>query len=248
MLEKKHYNCQLKNKAEKKKTICCISKNHNNIIYDEFLCHLPMAILSLSVSLFFMTFFNEILSLLTIEKIYHAIYLNLFHIAHYIHILCASFSSFYSCYGIQKKSSCKLVLFYVFFALINSIIFCTISDMLLPFLGTLFFQSNITIHICLFCKTDFINALLFSIFGILAGYSLHRGDQNYSYIVAKKVHTGHIWFGCIASILYLFSQINLNIVSHASSLFAILFISILVPCIFSDICLPFLIKKYTNKL
>lgn len=76
--------------------------------------------------------------------------------------------------------------YFIFFALINSIIFCTLSDILLPFLGTLFFQNNVVMHICLFCKTDLINALFFSIFGILSGYALSRGDHEYSYKVAKK--------------------------------------------------------------
>ena len=248
MFKQKNNYYQLKKtlKKEDSRTVCCLSKNHKNIIYDEFLCHLPMAILSLSVCLFLVALLNEIMAFLTVKKLYQLFYLNLFHIAHYIHILCASFSSFYSCYGTQKNSSYKQILFYIFFALINSIIFCTLSDILLPFLGTLFFQNNVVMHICLFCKTDLINALFFSIFGILSGYALSRGDHEYSYKVAKKVHIGHIWFGCIASILYLFSQLDINISSHASSLFTILFISILAPCIFSDICLPFLIKQYTK--
>lgn len=228
------------------KKICCTSHSSKNIIISEFLCHLPMAILALSVSLFLVASINEYIIFLGLQNT--LFYLNLFHISHYIHILCASFSSFYSCYSLTKSINKRSILFYIIFAFINSMVFCTISDMIFPAIGSLYFQNTITMHLCLFCKSDFLNATLFSCFGILAGFCLEKGDKEYSYQIAKKVHIGHIWFGCIASILYLFSQITINIASNASILFIILFISILVPCIFSDICLPYLIAQYKKKL
>jgi hypothetical protein len=252
MLKNKYTSYNIKkqlSESEKKNTkkICCTPGGHKNPIFEEFLCHLPMAILALCVSLILFTLIHEICNFFGPGKIYKSFYMNIFHVAHYIHILCASFASFYSCYTNTNYIRKNNIILCMIFSLINSIFFCTIADMILPACGSLLFNKNMHIHICLLCKHDFFNSLLFSLFGIFAGFCLERGDKEYSYTIAKKVHLGHVWFGCIASILYLFSQIQVNIADNAGLLFIILFISTLVPCIISDICLPFFMNKYFEK-
>ncbi len=223
---------------------CCVSEK-SNIIVQEFLCHLPMSILALLISLFFLIFFDGIFSEIIAINIKKNLYLNLFHMSHYIHILFASFASFYAFSNVFLTG--KKAILGAFLALINSFLFCTLADMILPTFGTFFLDNNISIHLCLFHFDDMMNAIFFSLFGIFASYCLIHGNKKYASIVAKKVHLGHVWFGCIASLFYVFSQIQINIIFNISLLFIILFFSVVIPCIFSDICIPYFFGLYINK-
>lgn len=223
---------------------CCIS-NKGNMLFQEFLCHLPMSILSLSISLFLLIFFDGFFSELISIVIKKNLYSNLFHMSHYIHILFASFASFYA--FSQSFLSEKKLLLGAILAMINSFIFCTLADIVLPTLGALFLDNTIEIHLCFLHWNDMFNALFFSLFGIFASYCLIKGNKKYAAVIAKNVHLGHVWFGCIAALFYLFSQIQIDIILNISFLFALLFLSVVVPCIFSDICIPYLFNSYINK-
>jgi hypothetical protein len=225
---------------------CCQNQNKKNILFQEFLCHLPMAILALCISLLCLTFFDNIISHTFILSIRQSMYGNLFHIAHYIHILCASFGSFYACYN-NDTSNYKKTFFTIIFSLINSLLFCTLADIVLPALGGLLLNSGIQIHICFFHMSDIINAFVFSIFGIFSAYCLQNGEKQYSLKIAQKVHLGHVWFGCIASLLYILSQIKIDVIESISILFLILFFSVIIPCVLSDICLPYFFNKTNHE-
>lgn len=232
---------------------CCLNNtNKNNIVWQEFLCHLPMSILALSISLLCLTFFDNLITCSFPAFIKKIIYMNFFHIAHYIHILCASFGSFYLCCNINNSSYKKIILIIVF-SFLNSLIFCTLADIILPALGSLLLDESIKIHMCFLHTHDIWNAVIFSLFGIFAAFCLQYGEREYGNKIAKKVHLGHVWFGCIASLLYILSEINIDIMKSISILFIILFFSVIIPCVFADICLPFLFgnnkikNEYHNK-
>ena len=223
---------------------CCVS-NKGNLLFQEFLCHLPMSVLALSISLFLLILFDGFFSEIITIVIKKNIYSNLFHMAHYIHILFASFASFYA-FSNTLVSEKKLLLGGIL-AMINSFLFCTLADIVLPNLGALFLDNNIHIHLCFLHLEDMLNALSFSLFGVLAAYSLIHGNKKYADKIAQKVHLGHVWFGCIAALFYLFSQIQINIITNSSVLFILLFLSVVIPCIFSDVCIPYLFNLYINK-
>jgi hypothetical protein len=223
---------------------CCITHKGGNVLLQEFLCHLPISILALSVSIFLLILFDGVLSEFINLTIKENIYLNLFHISHYIHILFASFASFYafSNFFMLKKIWLGIIL-----AILNSFLFCTLADIILPTLGVYFLNSTISIHFCFLHYDDLFNALSFSLFGIFAAYCLLQGNKKYALVIARKVHLGHVWFGSISAILYLFSQIQINVISHVTFLFILLFLSVVIPCIFSDICMPYFFNLYINK-
>jgi hypothetical protein len=224
---------------------CCFS-NKGNVLVQEFLCHLPMAILALSISLFLLIFFDGFFSEMISPVIKKIVYSNLFHMSHYIHILFASFASFYAFSNNSFISEKKIVLGVVL-AMINSFLFCTLADMILPTIGAFFLDNTIEIHFCFLHYDDMFNALFFATFGILAAYFLVKGNKKYAIIIAKKVHLGHVWFGCLAALFYLLAQLQINIIANISFLFMILFLSVVIPCIFSDVCIPYIFNLYVNK-
>jgi hypothetical protein len=235
--------------------VICQSHKKGNYLFSEFLCHLPMAILALSICILVFVFINSLLSSIQLLIDKKIIYINFFHISHYIHILCASYASFYffgrnsDIYNIKKN------IFYAIISFLNATFFCTIADIVLPSLGGMILGKEITMHICFFCPSDFFNVTLFSIFGILASFILLLGTKEYSNLVAKKVHLFHVWFGALSALLYINSQIEIDPVFNSGLLFILLFFSVVVPCILSDIVIPFFIgnlflnqnKNYMNR-
>jgi hypothetical protein len=224
---------------------CCIS-NRGNVLIQEFLCHLPMSILALSISLFLLIFFDGFFSQILSVSIKKTVYSSLFHMSHYIHILFASFASFYAFFNTAFVSQRKII-FGALLAIINSFIFCTLADMVLPTIGAFFLDNAIEMHFCFLHYNDMFNALFFAVFGVVAAYCLVSGNKKYAMVIAKKVHLGHVWFGCLAALFYLFSQLQMDIISNISFLFIILFLSVVVPCIFSDVCMPYFLNLYMNK-
>jgi hypothetical protein len=221
---------------------CCIS-NKGNVLVQEFLCHLPMSILALSISLFVLILFDGFFSQISSIVIKKTVYSNLFHMSHYIHILFASFASFYA-FSNNLFFSEKKIIFGVLLAMINSFLFCTLADMVLPTIGALFLDNTIDMHFCFLHYDDMVNAILFSVFGVFAAYCLVRGNKKYATVIAQKVHLGHVWFGCLAALFYLFSQLQIDIIINISFLFMILFLSVVIPCIFSDVCIPYFFNLY----
>lgn len=240
--KKNHYTEEIHSHIDRKP--CCLS-NKGNPLIQEFLCHLPMSILALSISLFFLILLDGFFSQISALKIKQVIYLNLFHIAHYVHILFSSFASFYS-FSYLLTSKMKLI-FASVLSILNSFIFCTLADIILPTIGGFFLDNNIDFHFCFLHLDDIINALLFAIFGLLAAYCLINGNKQYAEAIARKVHLGHVWFGCIAALFYLFAEIQVNVILNSSFLFLILFFSVVIPCIFSDICTPYLFNRCTDR-
>lgn len=235
--------------------VMCHSHRGGNYIFSEFLCHLPMAIFSLSICILLFVFINGIISQLSSFMNPKIIYSDFFHISHYIHILCASYASFYffgrnsDIYSVKKNVGYALVSF------LNATLFCTLADIILPSLGGLILGQNIPLHLCFFCFHDFLNIVLFSLFGILASLILLLGSKEYANGIAKRVHIFHVWFGALSALLYIASQIEFDPSHNSGFLFILLFFSVVIPCIFSDIVIPFIVeniffhnnKDYTNK-
>lgn len=222
----------------------CCKLNKNNSIFQEFLCHLPMAILALSISLLCIVFFDGVLKELIPLQAKQYIYNDLFHVSHYIHILFASFASFFA---FMNSFVLRNIFLGAFLALFNSFFFCTLADMVLPTLGGFILSYPVTMHFCFLHMQDLLNVFCFALFGIFAAYCLNRGNKQYALLIGQKVHIGHVWIGCIASLLYLLSQVTIIWTADVAFLLIILFFSVVIPCIISDICIPVLISSCCQK-
>jgi hypothetical protein len=228
-------------------TPCCVA-HHKSSFIQEFLCHLPMSILALCVSLLCVVFFDGALKQLIAVDVKSAIYNDLFHVSHYIHILLSSFASFFV---FRSHFVFNNVFWGVAASLVNSFFFCTLADIILPSLGGALLGYDVALHLCFLHTQDLLNVLLFASFGIFAAYALSKGDRKFGMLVAEKVHLGHVWSGCIASLFYLLSQIHISYwANEVGWIVLLLFFSVVAPCIFSDFCVPFLFslgKRHNNE-
>lgn len=225
-------------------TGCCVA-HHNSSFIQEFLCHLPMSILALCTSILFIVFFDGALKQLIQADVRSSIYNDLFHVSHYIHILFSSFASFFV---FRTNFVFKNVTWGVIVSLLNSFFFCTLADIILPAFGGSLLGYDVAIHLCFLHSRDLLNVAFFAFFGMFAAYCLSKGDKKFGALVAEKVHLGHVWTGCIASLLYLLSQINIVYwTDEVGFLLFVLFFSVVIPCIFSDFCVPFLFSFSSDK-
>lgn len=217
-------------------SICVCSHDHS--IKKEFLCHIPAAISILSVSIILVLFLDSIISLLTNNKnllIYH----DLFHIMHYMHVMCASFVGYIS-YLIFNQNRYFIGGLISFF---SSMIFCTISDIVMPSIGSFFLANKISIHLCFLSLNDSINVSIFALLGIICAYSLLKGEYNKIAETVKLSHRGHIFFGCMAGLFYILFNNNILWMQMSGIIMIILFLSIVLPCTISDIIIPKIFYK-----
>jgi len=217
-------------------TLC--GYEHEHSFLKEIFCHFPIALISLSFSILIVIFFEEFL----ISNGYQFIklmYLKLFHISHYIHILFASMSSLIMFLRFSKKN----YIIGSIFSLISSLFFCTVSDIILPTLSSSFFSQKILMHICFFEYSDAKNIIIFSFLGILGALSINFGNRNKNIYISNWLHSAHVSMSCLAALFYLLSKTNFCIILNSGYLILILTFSVLFPCVLSDTLIPSFIGK-----
>lgn len=120
----------------------------------------------------------------------------------------------------------------VFVAVLTSSITCTLSDIVLPYLGGLALGYDMHFHICIIEEP--ITAWSFIIGGALLGFLLSRSLRKLS----RFTHGLHILLSSTAAGMYLVTY-GVEIISLKALIFLpILVVSVLVPCVMNDIGVP----------
>ena len=149
---------------------------------------------------------------------------NLFEILHPIHILASAIVTSAIYYKYKTK-----ILPAILIGITGSLLIGSVSDIIFPYFGGTLMNLNTTFHLPLIEKPILIIslALIGSITGILIK-------------TTKIPHLVHVFLSVFASLFYLmaFSQ-TFNLIYFIGA-FAIVFISVIIPCCLSDIVFPFL--------
>jgi hypothetical protein len=150
----------------------------------------------------------------------------LFHIFHPVHILFSAIVTTAIFYK-YKQSAYKSI----GIGFIGSVGVCSISDIIIPYLGGVILGTEISFHFCL------IEHPLFVLIASFTGISL-------GLIIKKTIfsHSMHVLISTMASLLYL---IKYGFVWYQAILqtFIIVFIAVIVPCCTSDVIFPVLASK-----
>jgi hypothetical protein len=88
-----------------------------------------------------------------------------------------------------------------------------------------------------------MNLLLFTFFGLFLAIILFFAEEEYAMNLARAVHTIHIIFGVLSAFFYIFSKIEVDLVLSSGILYIVLFFAVVLPCIFSDIFLPYFVRS-----
>ena len=205
------------------------SSSFISVLKAELLCHIPYGILSVAASLFVTSL---ILFWTPVTPTFSKDASTLFHTLHFIHILFASSSVVLA----FRKYSTNL---FAAFALgiIVPAFFCTLSDVFLPYWGGQLFGLNVTLHLCF--KHHLSSILPFLIAGLVNGLLLsHKKNCDDMMSQAMVSHFAHSFISALASILYLISHGLANLKHDMGIIFIVLLVSVIIPCIVSDVIVP----------
>lgn len=181
------------------------------------------------------TFIGAVLGILAVvglKNLSGSINFKLFYIFHPAHVLLSAFITA-SMYKLHKKNTNIIKLFLV--GIIGSIGVATLSDSIFPYIGeTLLHFPHRELHLGFIERWYTVNPI--AILGITLAYFKPT---------TKFPHSGHIFISTTASLLHIvmsLSGVIMNIPLYISIMF-LLFISVWLPCCFSDIVFPLL---FTN--
>ncbi len=120
----------------------------------------------------------------------------------------------------------------VIVAILTSSITCTLSDIVLPYLGGLALGYDMHFHVCIIEEP--VIAWTFIIAGAVIGFLLSRSVRNLS----RFTHGFHILLSSTAAGMYLITY-GVEVISLKALIFLpILIVSVLVPCVLNDIGVP----------
>jgi len=120
----------------------------------------------------------------------------------------------------------------------GTIIWCTSSDVLLPYLAAEVIGMDIYMHICIYEHPTVV--IPFVVMGIFAGLLFHKSKTHY-------IHGGHVMISCLASVLYLYGYSSGIETWMYIPLFFSMIVAVVIPCCMSDIVYPLLLAKGKDK-
>lgn len=212
----------------------CHGHGHGSLLA-ELLCHFPYAIFSVSFGLIILSLFEFFgisrASQELTEKGAHV----LFHSFHFIHLVFAASGALVT----FSRFSKNLVKGFAV-ALLTALIFCTLSDIILPYVAGRFLGIPIHLHLCLFSELH--NIIPFLSIGLLNGIIISKNGIP-SRMITVGMHMGHILAGSLAALFYLVSEGFSYWYPHMGALFILLIIAVVVPCTLADIIVPMVIAE-----
>jgi len=168
-----------------------------------------------------------IMAFLLIQKHLIPYAITFFYILHPLHIFFSAIVSSAVFYSYKKNISLAII-----FSILIAVIIGSISDVIFPYFGSLFFNIPISFHLPAIENPllIFISAFLGSLIGVTARKT-------------KFPHFIHVLISVFASLLYIFAySTNFSIVT-VFLIFIITSISVIIPCCLSDIVLPILFGR-----
>ena len=214
---------------------------HSGSFLSELMCHLPYAIFSVALCLIILSFlsyftFNACISPILLKKSSSI----LFHSFHFIHILFSVTGTLITFYRFSKG-----IVKGIFVGVFASLIFCPLSDALMPYLAGKFLGVDMQFHLCIFHELH--NILPFVIVGIANGIILGRLNKSKLAFYSLFAHFTHILVSSFASMFYLVAHGMSDWYSQIGVVFFFLVIAVVIPCILSDIVTPMTFARVDRK-
>ncbi|MBS1516074.1 MAG: hypothetical protein JSS63_13640 [Bacteroidetes bacterium] len=150
---------------------------------------------------------------------------------HYIHLFLATITPVAIYYAFNPD-----VVRAIGVGILSSSIGCTVSDSVFPYIGGHLFGYDMKLHICILEEPQYAWAAIF--IGAFAGIFLPRLFKKITHVT----HFVHTFAATTAAIVYLLTfGFTGSDTIQIIYLIIILFISVLVPCLLSDIVIPSLV-------
>lgn len=227
--------------------MCCTDKNfkktqdpnlleHHHTVWEEIICHLPIAIFSVAFGLIMLSLLSYFDPSGTNTTGAH----RLFHNFHFLHLLFAATGTVLTFKRYSNRFFVGLLV-----GIIVPIIFCTLSDAVLPYLAGELLGVEMKFHWCFITHTQIV--IPFLLVGILNGWVMSGHSLNKKLFYSQGFHFLHIFISSTASLLYMVSFGYAKWWKDMGLLFIFLILAVLIPCTLSDIIVPMLFAKIKKK-
>lgn len=214
--------------------------DHEHTLKSELFHHLPYAIFSVAFSLIILSFVTLIFRNMPDVKLAFKGAKMLFHSFHFMHIVFAATGTL-----ITFRRFCKNFWQSLLVGLWTPIVFCTLSDSILPYLGGRALGVDMSFHLCFF--SELANILPFLFVGVLNGFimSKHPAENQKTYSIFS--HFIHIFVSSLAATFYLVAHGFMDWHKDIGFVFLFIIISVVIPCTLSDVVVPMAYAKATKK-
>jgi hypothetical protein len=204
---------------------------HGSSVWYELVCHFPYAVFSVALCLIMlslMSFFTrEAIDIKVLKKGYKI----LFHSFHFMHIVFAATGNLITYFRFSKNIVVGLLT-----GIVTTVVFCTVSDSVLPYLGGRLLGVDMHWHMCFF--TELPNVLPFLAVGLLNGFLMSRHHSSRQSFYSFSSHFIHIFVSALASSFYLVAHGYYSWYNQIGFVFLMLIGAVVVPCTLADVVLP----------
>jgi len=217
--------------------------------YQELLHHFPYATLSVALALMLLTvmnvFFNDGLVAATVtacsDGCCHTSGLDiLFHSFHFIHILFATSGTIVTFRRYSDKIFIGLLV-----GTLSSMVFCTLSDVLLPYAAGRLLGIEMDLHICF--ASELSNILPFLLVGLLNGWVMTQLPELRTQNNSLFLHFLHTFISAMASIFYAVGHGLSDFYMYFGMFYLLMVVAVIIPCTLSDVIAPIFFARYINK-
>ncbi|MBP6869626.1 hypothetical protein KBC04_01985 [Candidatus Babeliales bacterium] len=217
--------------------------------YHELLHHFPYATLSVALALMLLTlinvFFNTGIAQATMAACHdgccHTSGLDiLFHSFHFIHILFATSGTIVTFRRYSDKVFVGLLV-----GTLSSMVFCTLSDVLLPYAAGRFLGIEMDLHICF--ASELSNILPFLFVGLLNGWVMTQLPEFRTQENSLFLHFLHTFISAMASIFYAVGHGLSDFYMYFGMFYLLMVVAVIIPCTLSDVIAPIFFAKFINK-
>jgi len=213
---------------------------HDGSIFSELMCHLPYAIFSVAFCLTILSFFGYANVGIVDPKMLRKGAKILFHSFHFLHIVFAATGTLIAFYRFSKNILVGLVV-----GLCTTMVFCTLSDAVLPYLAGRLLGVDMHFHLCFL--SELRNVIPFLVVGLLNGVVMGRYHISRGGFYSIFSHFIHILISSFASTFYIISHGLVDWYSSIGTIFLFLIIAVLIPCTLSDVIIPIAAAKASKK-
>ncbi len=237
-------------------TSCTDSHNHENqsimqSFYHELLHHFPYATLSVALALMLLTIMTVCVDMTSGVHAAvaacaegccgHASSLDiLFHSFHFIHILFATSGTIVTFRRYSDKMFMGLLV-----GVLSSMVFCTLSDVLLPYIAGRLLGVEMDLHICF--ASELSNILPFLCVGLFNGWVMTQLAEFRTQENSLFLHFLHTFISAMASIFYAVGHGLSDFYSYFGMFYLLMVVAVIIPCTLSDVIAPIFFAKFTNK-
>jgi hypothetical protein len=214
---------------------------HDHTLLSELIHHLPYAIFSVAFGLAILSFLVYMSFLGKSDPGMVCRGSNaLFHSFHFMHIVFAATGTMITFFRFSKNIVKGFLV-----GCFAASFFCTISDVVFPYLAGNLMGVHMHFHVCFF--TELHNILPFLIVGLLNGFIMSRHHASRQGLFSIFSHFIHILVSSFASMFYLVSHGCTDWYLNIGVVFLFLVIAVVVPCTLSDVVVPMAFARTDKK-